>query len=322
MNTEDDVQVIEQPGEVQNIDDTLGEVFDRMQADSTDDAPAEQPGQPRDEAGKFATKTVDEPTETPKSKRPRPSMLPQELPWDELPETWQEFYDRREREVAKGFEARAAKMKQFEPLQQALEPHSAKLRATYGDESKAIQHLLSLADFAERDPNGFITKFAAARGLPPPELADVAPQQQARFTDPATAVREEMARIEAQRQFEEFSAQHAQDPFFGEQQITADGEVVYPFRNTMAALLNAGIATDFATAYEMAKYARPDTRQQTIAQAIKDERAKWEAEVKERAKVAQRANAVNVNGKPAPRLPAKGRTMEDTMRETYDRMQA
>jgi hypothetical protein len=309
------------------IEDTLGEVFDRMQ---------EQPDTPaleRDDAGKFASKTVEQPeavqtTETPpaqeaRPKRARPSMLPHDLDWDGLPETWQEYVDRREKEVAKGFEARAKQLKNYEPIEQVLEPRRAKLRAHYGSEAAAINHLLSLAEYAEQDPQGFMSQFAAARGLPPLELSQ-APQgvQTQRHFDPEAAVRQEFERIEAERAFAEFQAQHADDAYINEQRYSDTGDVQYPFRSLMAAMLNAGVATNLAEAYEMAKYARPDIRQQLTAKQLADERAKWEEEAKKRAQDAQRANGLNVRGSPAPRLPAKGKSMDDTLAEVFDRMNA
>lgn len=321
-----------------NIEATMAEAFDRAQAEDTapvetveQEAP-EQESQPRDERGKFAPKAKEQATEQTdaqsaetaapaKPKRPRPSMLPQDLDWDGLPETWQEYHERREREIAKGFEQRAQKIKQYEPIDQVLEPRRARLRATYGSEAAALNHLFTLAEYAEQDPQGFINQFAQARGLPGVQLSQ-APQgvqtQQGRPFDPEAAVREQIERIEAERAFAEFQAQHAEDQFLNEQRYTDSGDVQYPFRALMAALLQAGAATSLADAYEMAKYARPDIRQQLTAKQLADERAKWEEEAKKRAQDAQRANALNVRGSPAPRLPAKGKTIEETMAAVYD----
>lgn len=321
-----------------NIEATMAEAFDRAQAEDVapvetveQEAP-EQESQPRDERGKFAQKAKEpapeqmeaapvEAAAPAKPKRPRPSMLPQDLDWDALPETWQEYHERREREIAKGFEQRAQKIKQYEPIDQVLEPRRARLRATYGNEAAALNHLFTLAEYAEQDPQGFINQFAQARGLPGVQLSQ-APQgvqtQQGRPFDPEAAVREQIERIEAERAFAEFQAQHAEDQFLNEQRYTDSGDVQYPFRALMAALLQAGAATSLADAYEMAKYARPDIRQQLTAKQLADERAKWEEEAKKRAQDAQRANALNVRGSPAPRLPAKGKTIEETMAAVYD----
>jgi len=328
MSDENEIEV--------SIDATLAEAFDRANASDESQGPAEtlaepaQPektGQPRDEHGKFAAKVSDEQTaqpsaaEPPKAKRPRPSMIPAELDWDGLPETWQEYHERREREIAKGFEARAQKIKQYEPIDQAIEPYRARLRAEYGSEAAAIAHLMNLSEFARNDPQGFINQFAQARGIPPVQLSQAPHGVQTgtqRPFDPEAAVREYMAQAEAERAFAEFQAQHADDPYLGEQRISDTGDVQYPFRSLMAALLQAGVATSFADAFEMAKYARPDIRQQLTAKQLADERAKWEEEAKKRAQDAQRANALNVRGSPAPRLPAKGKTIDETMAAVYD----
>lgn len=329
-----------------SIDATLAEAFDRANASdepqepvapAAESAQPEKTGQPRDEHGKFAAKARegDQPaqsaqdaqqtqaaqTEQVKAKRPRPSMIPAELDWDGLPETWQEYHERREREIAKGFEARAQKIKQYEPIDQALEPYRARLRAEYGSEAAAIAHLMNLSEFARTNPQEFINQFAQARGIPPVQLSQAPHGVQTgtqRPFDPEAAVREYMAQAEAERAFAEFQAQHADDPYLGEQRISDTGDVQYPFRSLMAALLQAGVATSFADAFEMAKYARPDIRQQLTAKQLADERAKWEEEAKKRAQDAQRANALNVRGSPAPRLPAKGKTIDETMAAVYD----
>ena len=318
-----------------NIEDTMAAAFDAAQGDVAETQP-EASAQPRDESGKFAAKAKEEaqtdavvdeaqentqPAATPeKPKRARPAMLPQDLDWDGLPESWQEYHERREREMAKGLEKNAHRLKQYEPLDQALEPYRARLRAEYGSEAAAISQLMRLEEYARTDPQGFINQFAAARGLPGVQLSQ-APQgvqtQQQPF-DPEAAVREHIERIEAERAFQEFQAQHAEDAYLGEQRITDSGDVQYPFRALMAALLQAGAATNLAEAYEMAKYARPDIRQQLTAKQLADERAKWEEETKKRAQDAQRANALNVKGSPAPRLPAKGKTIDETMAAVFD----
>ena len=328
MSDENEIEV--------SIDATLAEAFDRANTSDEPQEPVapvaelEQPektGQPRDEHGKFAAKVSDDQTsqpaavEPPKAKRPRPSMIPAELDWDGLPETWQEYHERREREIAKGFEARAQKIKQYEPIDQALEPYRARLRAEYGSEAAAIAHLMNLSEFARTNPQEFINQFAQARGIPPVQLSQAPHGVQTgtqRPFDPEAAVREYMAQAEAERAFAEFQAQHADDPYLGEQRISDTGDVQYPFRSLMAALLQAGVATSFADAFEMAKYARPDIRQQLTAKQLVDERAKWEEEAKKRAQDAQRANALNVRGSPAPRLPAKGKTIDETMAAVYD----
>jgi len=329
MSTEnDDIDV--------SIDATLAEAFDRAQSDepqqpaeaTPEPAQPEKASQPRDERGKFAAKASEQPVpqeaaapvaEVPKARRPRPSMLPADLDWDGLPETWQEYHERREREIAKGFEQRAQKIKQYEPLDQAIEPYRARLRAEYGSEAQAISHLMNLAEFARTDPQGFIDQFTQARGLPPVQLSQApAGVQTNQPFDPRAAAREEFERIEAERAFMEFQAQHAEDPYLVEQRFTDSGDVQYPFRSLMAALLQAGAATSFADAYEMAKYARPDIRQQLTAKQLADERAKWEEEAKKRAEDAQRANSINVRGSPQPRLPAKGKTIDETMAAVFD----
>lgn len=328
MSDENEIEV--------SIDATLAEAFDRANTSDEQVEPAqttaepaqpEKAGQPRDEHGKFAAKVSDDQTsqpaavEPPKAKRPRPSMIPAELDWDGLPETWQEYHERREREIAKGFEARAQKIKQYEPIDQALEPYRARLRAEYGSEAAAIAHLMNLSEFARTNPQEFINQFAQARGIPPVQLSQAPHGVQTgtqRPFDPEAAVREYMAQAEAERAFAEFQAQHADDPYLGEQRISDTGDVQYPFRSLMAALLQAGVATSFADAFEMAKYARPDIRQQLTAKQLADERAKWEEEAKKRAQDAQRANALNVRGSPAPRLPAKGKTIDETMAAVYD----
>lgn len=317
--------------DVFNMDEALASAYDAAVGDpettetvEATETPTQAEQRARDDAGRFARKETTETVETApvteqtKAKRPRPAMLPQELPWDDLPETWQEYHERREREFNRGLEKRAYKVKEYEPIEQALEPYRAKLKAVYGSEANALQQLLNLSDFAERDPQGFMQHFAQHRGLAPLQLSERATQQ----FDPQTAVRQAMQEAEAEKAFQTFAAQRGEDPYFNEQQYSPDGTPVYPFRQLMAGLLSAGVAQDFDQAYQMAQWARPDIREKQIADQLAQARSKWEAETKQRAEEAQRANSANVRSGPSPRLPAKGKTIEDTLASVYDSMRA
>lgn len=131
--------------------------------------------------------------------------------------------------------------------------------------------------------------------------------------------REQAREVErAKQEVDAFSS--ANDRFGLMNEASPDGSP-NPFRQLMMSALTSGQAKDLASAYEIAAYAHPVSRQKLLAeqQAKADEdRRKSEAQ---RIATARRASAMNVRPKGnVPQMPAQGGSMEDTIRDTYQRL--
>jgi hypothetical protein len=260
------------------------------------EAPTE--GQPRAADGKFAPKTETPgvtaeqsiPT-TPATPAPEAETQPIRPPasWSAqakadfatlAPHIQQEVL-KRETDVTKGFEERAAKLKQYEPLDAIIDPIRGRLAANNLTPDAYFRGLAN-ADERLRGPNRLqaflelgqmygvdLRQFGQpgqAQQQPqqaqlPPEyqsLAQQVAQLQQTITTQQTAA-EAAANAQTQAEIDAFARDHL---YF---------ENVKP---AMAALLKSGQAEDLASAYDMACWARPDIRPLVLKdQQAKDEQA-------------------------------------------------
>lgn len=220
---------------------------------------------------------------------------------------------------------------QPDPRFKAMDDLIAPRRETWAmhglSETQAINQLLTISDYADRDPAAFIQWFAQQRGVdlksfdPGPEETD----------DPTLApvlaeVRELKTRLTQQDQQAEIQSQHqiaAQIEAFRTEKV--DGQPKYPHFETvrpdMAALIAQGRAASMEEAYDRAVWAHPETRAQKLAEQDKAKEAERLAKAKQAANKAAKATA----GSPASQgvnVAPSTRSIDDTMAEAYDRAQS
>jgi hypothetical protein len=221
--------------------------------------------------------------------------------------------------ASKAIGDREAKLKGWEPVERVLATRRDALTATYGGVDRGLEQLLGMSDFAGRDPAGFVKWFAQQRGLNLGQLAPAAAQGQgqARAQAPSTsnndpralvsaAVEQALAQREVDNSYREFiadsAAEHRNDP---------------TIKRVMAALLQAGTANDYRTAYGMAVQAHPELGpKHRAAEAA----SAAQASVADRAKAASAKvqAAVSVTGAPGTARPAQGGSAPSTVRAALE----
>lgn len=259
----------------------------------TAEAPVETSAAERDEAGRFKAKD-----EAPEAAPEEPDDYDDAVGLDR--ETWKLTpAQARERAKALAKEAREAseRAKAYEPLDRVLAPRRDALRATWGDEGKAVEQLFHLSDWANRDFPGFVRHLAEQRGV---DLRALVPQgeQPAQPQAPNVdhLIAERVERVLQERETQRALAEFERNDAF---EFRNDGEV----RRVMAGLLQSGAAPDLPTAYSMAVKAHP-TISAKLAERESAERAKREAEDRARRDREKAAAAVSVRGAPGTAAPS------------------
>jgi hypothetical protein len=266
-------------------------------------APAqEQPGQARDEAGRFAPATPAE-ASTEEDDYDESVGLDRET-WKLTPAQARE----RAKVLAKERAEYEGRVKAFEPLDRVLAPRRDALRAAWGDEGRAVENLLHLSDWAGRDFPGFVKHLAQQQGydlrslVPQPQAAPQ-PQGYAEAPDVNALIEQKLAEREALRSLAEFENNTSRE-FRSDEQV----------RRAMAGLIQSGVAADIPTAYEMAVKAIPSVAAK-LAERESAERAKRDAEDRARRAREAASASVSVTGSPGTAKPADTRSASSTIRD-------
>ena len=283
-----------------SLREAIEAAFDAAETPQAEAPPADQPaddtGPERDEAGRFKAKDA-EPAEAPQAEEP--DDYDEGVGLDR--ETWKLTpAQARERAKALAKEAREAseRAKAFEPLDRVIGARRDALRATWGDEARAVEQLFHLSDWANRDFAGFVRHLAEQRGM---DLRALVPQQQA-AAQPQPATYEQLvaqAREEARRAAAEEYQQREMTRTLAEferndaYEFRHDAEV----RRVMAGLLQSGAASDLPSAYSIAVKAHP-TISAKLAERESAERAKRDAEERARRAAEKASAAASVRGAP------------------------
>ncbi len=332
------------------MEETMGAVFDAAQAAETPPADSAfvealaEPvatgtvvdDRPRGPDGKFIAKTVETPEAAPATQNPAvsaPTQAAAETPsapaswtaeskaaWAAIPPAIQAEILKRETDVAKGFDERAAKLKTWEPLEPVLGPRRQQLTAQYGSVETALNELFQLSDYAARDPRGFIDMFAKSRGV---DLG-----QPTAETDPDSRV------AALQKQVNDLTG-HIQSRIQAEQTeslaqlskaveaFKASGKAPHfeDVRADMIELSKAYPSDSIEQLYDRAAFANPTIRARILEDQRSAERA--EQEKTRKAEEAKRIEQTNVSTRGAKGgSPSAPKDMRTEMAEVYDRMNA
>ena len=325
------------------MDATMHETFaavnkepdDAIAVDAPADAAKPDAGRPRDQSGRFAPAAADTVASAdadpdamqtddapPVTAKPAPGSWPKELrdTFGTLPPTVQEFMHKREADVSRLINQYSGKAKFADSVQQVLAPHEAILRADGADPLGAI--------------NGLMQTYQTLRNAPPAQKAQAVAQMIKRFgvdlslvgedgnagnSDPhVSQLYDKVAQLERQLVERQHADQQAEQTHV--ESVIADFAKDKPHFDAvkvhMGALMNAGLAKDLQDAYDQAVMAHPDIR----ATVLQEQESKRRAEAAAKAAAARKAGAVNIAHRGVPAAAKPVGTMEDTMRETFRRL--
>ena len=222
----------------------------RSQAPAAPEAHAPPPGAP-------------EPIQPPAS-----WSAPAKAAFASLPPIVQQEIAKREADVNRGFEDRAAQLKRFEPLEQILGPRRDALAVRGVSDVDFVKTLFAASDWIDRDPVSALRELMRQKGVTlqhlgaPPQAGQ---QPQAAQLPPALgALAQQVHHLQSQlsQRDQAERAQRLQSVQSEIQVFAADPANTYfhNVREDMIALLSSGRAADLKDAYDKAVWANPETR--------------------------------------------------------------
>lgn len=317
-----DTQETEVSTEV-SMDDTIRQALSEIE--SRDEVKEDRV---RDEQGRFSKKAEDAPVE--EKVEPEPVTIPPEIQrlglkkeeaeaFAQAPEAVRQAFLRRSDEMHKGIEQYRTKAQFAETMEKAIAPyqnffHSAGITPDIAF-TKLMQADQTLRNGTPEQKQQMLARLAQDYGIQPSgETPDP------NFSHLQTEIQQLRGWIEQKSQQEQEREQatlNSEIAKFSSDPANSHFESV---KTEMAALLQSGQAEGLKDAYEKACWLNPSVRTQILAKQQEEAEAKRKADADQRAKEAKKAAAVNVRKNGA--LPPKAATgsMDDTIRETAERL--
>lgn len=336
-----------------SMDDTLSKAFDDISGrdDATDDSGEveQQSGRARDEFGRFkgneqtddavadADAAADSEQEVEADAGQRESIQPPSSwranvreQFAALPAEVQEEVLRRESDFHKGIEQYRVDADYGRSLKQVLAPYQQDFAALGVDESRAVGTLLgyerTLRLGSPEQKLEIFQSMARSYGVPVEALlSDDGEVQQAamlnaQLTSRLNQLEQQLhgftsqQQSQVQAQVSDTITKFASDPA---------NKWFNDVKEDMGRLLQSNMATDLKDAYEKACNMRPDIRAAIAAQQQREADEKRQKEAQQRVIQAKKSASVNVRQSgPKPVASNAPRTIDDTLREVYDRLQA
>lgn len=333
----------------QSMDDTLSAAFDALSDDNepeSADNESSAPTRERDDQGRFASKksaeeTVDADAVVEDAVADDESVAEEKQP----PSSWRanvreqfatlapEVQDeilRREADFHKGLEQYRSDADYGRNLKQVLAPYQQDFAALGVDESRAVGTLLgyerTLRLGSPEQKLEIFQSMASSYGVPVEALlSDDGEVQQAAMLNAQLTSRlnqleqrlhgfTSQQQSQVQAQADDAVAKFASDPankWFND--VASD----------MLKLIKSEITADIKEAYDMACNMRPDIRAAMAAQQQREADEKRQKEAAQRMAQAKKAASVNVRqGGPKPVASNAPRTIDQTLSEVFDRLQA
>lgn len=259
--------------------------------------------------------------------------------WEKLDPKVQEYWERRESEMAKGVEPLKTAAAYAHSIQQAVQPYKRLLEAQGLQEDKAIQYLMNghvqLCNPDKAKRMAFARQLLHQYQIDEKEFGTVLANE-APLQDPTLQpVLERLTRVEGmltqgQRQQVESARSYAMEEveaFAGE--VTADGTPAHPYFDEVADdivlhLQNPKIS--LAEAYERAIYANPVTRAKELARLRQQDAVDIRKKAEEEARKAAAAKGTQLRGadvrSPQEPLGSIDETLNATMRDIKSRTAA
>lgn len=244
------------------------------------DKPAKAEERPRDETGKFVAKDTVEPEAPTESPQPTKEVSPEasdairpppgwsaesKAAFNTLPDHLKNDILKREKEISDGFKTKSEELKRYQEIEQVL----SAARPVYQQngiksDAEAIKRLFAWEQYIRANPQQAIQEIARQYGV---TFAQPSPTQE----DPQSVmpvieqVRQEIGSIKSEFQ------RSQEERIANELAIFAKDKPYFDrVRVQMGQLMNAGIATDLATAYQKAIALNPEVQ----AEIKSDEEAK------------------------------------------------
>lgn len=345
----DETVVEDTPDEVAEVsmDDTIRNTLAEIEARGSEEETEEQKADRlRDERGRFAKPEAtpeQPPDETPPVEEAQPApesppAVPPELQrlglrkdeaeaFAQAPEAVKNAFIRRSEEMHKGLEQFRTKAQFGDVMERVVTPYLPTIQALGVTPDVAVNELLK-ADQALRFGSAqqkfaMISKIAQDYGVdlgqatefqasqpqidPQVQMLQRQLQQQQQWIQQQTQAREWQERQELNSHLERFKSDPSHAYF-------------EDVRNDMAGLLQAGLATDLNDAYEKAIYANPTVRTQVLAKQQAEFEEKRKAEALQKAQAAKQAASANVSRKATLPAAKPVGSIDDTIRETAQRL--
>lgn len=344
-STVEDVQpeVVQDEPVQKSMDDTIRETLAAIESRG-EETEAQREERLRDEKGRFKAKAEEEvtpdpaPEEAPQEAPEAPPAVPPELQrlglrkeeaeaFQQAPKALQDAFLRRSEEMHRGLEQFRHKAQAGDEIMQAAAPFAqtlqqfgitpaqaftklmhAETQLRHGTQEQKTQMLLKLATDYGIDL-GQAQQYAASQPYADPQVSQLQTQLQ--------QMQSWIQQQNQQREWQERQTLNSEIQRFAQDPSHIHFEQV---KNDMAALLQAGIASDLKDAYERAIYANPQTRDQVLAKQQADLQAKAKAEAAQKAQAAKQAAAVNLSRRGVAPVAKPIGSMEDTIRETAQRL--
>lgn len=212
-----------------------------------------------------ARRGQDEPIQPPAS-----WSAPAKAAFTSLPPIVQQEIAKREADVNRGFEDRAAALKRFEPLEQILSPRRDTLAARGVSEVDFVKTLFAASDWIDRDPVAALRELMRQKGVTAQHLG-VQPQGQQPGAPPQAQLPPEVRTLAQQvhqlqtqltQRDQAERAQRFQSIQSEIETFASDPANLYfaNVRDDMIALLQSDRAKDLEDAYDKAVWANPETR--------------------------------------------------------------
>lgn len=231
---------------------------------------------------------------------------------------------KREEDFHRGIEQYKTKAGFADNIYREIAPYEAMLRSEGASPEAAVRHLFSAAytlrTGTPQQKMQLISSVAQMYGVEMPQGGE-----ESNIDPTVYALQQQVQQLQTtlqqgQQQQETATTQTLSNEI---EQFKADPQNIY-FENVkqdMAALLQAGRATNLKEAYDMATWARPDVREQMLAKQSRTAEEKRIAEATQAAVAAKKSAPVNVKSKGVFQPSNAGKTMFDTMGSVYDDIQ-
>lgn len=296
-----------------------------IEANAPQDAPTEQPGRVRDENGRFASAEA-EPQEVqpePKPVRKPPSSWKKDYwnHWEKLGTNeelapLQEYIEQREADFAKGVSTYKAQWDQAQPVYEAIQPFMPELQQHGIQPAQWIQNLgnahRTLALGSPEQKLQMFSKLATEYGVDLNGLMSGQPNPQfGLVTDTVSQLNNQVQQlISSQKQAEEARLQSEIDAF------KTNAPFFEEVRETMAGLLQSGMAPDLKTAYDKAIRLSDDVWQKHLAQQAKAEAQARQAEAAKKKAIAVSPKSSSPTGAMMNGSGKKG--LRESLSESFD----
>ncbi len=341
------VEEVVQPDAVQeepvqkSMDDTIRDTLAAIESRG-EETEEQREERLRDEKGRFAKAAAPEqPVEqaTPAAEAPEAApAVPQELQrlglrkeeaeaFQQAPKVLQDAFLRRSEEMHRGLEQFRTKAQFGHAFEQVAAPYAATFQQYGIHPAQAFERLMAaesvLRNGSPDQKRAAFVKMATDYGIDLGQVQDqlaVQPMADPQVAQLQAQLQQMQSWIQQQNQrgeWEERERLNSQISSFAQ-----DPANIYfnQVRDTMAGLLQAGLATDLKDAYEKAIYANPEIRPQLLAKQQAEALEKAKRDAAQKAQAARQSAAVNLTRRGvAPAAKPVG-SMEDTIRETAQRL--